>query len=343
MKNLKYLVPKGHTFMIDEENPHMITRQDLNHISRVGVLVYTLMKAVMDGLRKSPSLVSGVLFGGLDKDYQTLGMMHPERYPLLTRVDLMVDVEGNWKIAEIDPSNKHATGFSLATRLESGAGERQKFLPLLAPHITEDVTIVLARKETFFRYEQRFFAEKLAEHTGKKVIVVPEDNLKTLDGTGLILDFPFCDEMCRELLGRRFQEQPESFVNPPRHHLGGKALMTLPWEYEKWLESAGMNQLEIQELKTYLPPTYSGPFVAKEVFSSGAKGVNFDSIGKHTVFQKYVEQRPFGMNGEKKFIRLACFYVGSALAELIVAATTQLPVHGGEGAVNYHVNLREEG
>ena len=342
MKNLEYLVPKGHTFMIDEENPHLVTKQDLGHIARVGVLVYALMRTAMDGMKKNSSSVSDVLFGGLEKDYQSLGMMHPERCPLLTRVDLMVDVDGNWKIAEIDPSNKHATGFSLATRLESGAGARQKFLSLLAPYITEDMTIVLARKETFFRFEQRFFAEKLAEFTRKKVTVVPEDKLKTLD-EGLILDFPFCDSMCRELLGRRFQDRPESFVNPPRHHLGGKALMTLPWEHEKWLESAGMGQPEIQELKTYLPPTYSGPFVGKEVFSSGAKGVNFDSIGKHTVFQKYVEQCSFDMNGQKKFIRLACFYVGSALAELIVAATTQLPVHGGEGAVNYHVNLKEEG
>jgi hypothetical protein len=254
----------------------------------------------------------------------------------------MVDVEGNWKIAEIDPSNKHGTGFSLAIRLESGAGERQKFLPLLAPHITDDVTIVLARKESFFRFEQRFFAEKLAEYTGKKVTVVPEEKVKTLDN-GLVFDFPSCDPLCRELLGCRFKERPESFVNPPRHHLGGKAIMTLPWEHKHWLQSVGMCGSEIQELRTYLPPTYSGPFVAKEVFSSGAKGVNFDSVGKHTVFQKYVEQSMFDKGGEKRFIRLACFYVGSELAEMAVTSTSRMPVHGGVGAVDYHVDLREIG
>jgi len=342
MKNLE-LVPNGHTFTIDEEKPFLITAQDFQNISRIGVLVYTLLRSVVEGMKKSSLTISDLLCFGLDTGYRNLGTIHPERLPTLIRVDLMVDVCGRWKIAEIDPANKHGTGFALATRYESGAGERQKLLSLLAPYITDDVTIVLGRKETFFRFEQRYLAEKLAEHTGKNVVVVPEEKLAKKLGGGLILDFPFCDNASTELLTRRFMEQPECFINPPRHFLGGKALMTMPYEHAEWLEDAGMSKPEIDELKKYLPPTYLGPFVGKEVFSSGAKGVSFHGVDNRAVFQQYVTQNSFSLGGTEKFIRMACFFVGSSLGELIVSANTVLPVHGGNTAVHYHVNMKKEG
>ncbi|MBI4224955.1 MAG: hypothetical protein HY617_01345 [Candidatus Sungbacteria bacterium] len=252
----------------------------------------------------------------------------------------MVDVEGNWKIAEIDPSNKHGMGFALATRYENRAGDRQKLLSLLAPFVTEDMTVVLGRHEEFFRLEQRYFAKLLTEYTGKRIEVVSEDGIpkKLKKGKGLILDFPFCHNLeSRVLLGRRFMEQPEAFINPPRHALGSKALMTLPWEHEEWLEDAGMLLTEIRELKKYLPPTYFGPFVVKELFSSGAKGVVFDAVKKRAIFQKYVAQRVFSFVGQEKFIRMACVFVGPSLAELTLSANTKLPVHGSNTAVHYHV------
>lgn len=340
MKNLDYLVSQGRKFLLDDQNPFLISMEDVQQISRLGVLLYTFFKATMSGLLKDRTLAHDLLFDGLEAAYGNLLWQHPERHPTLIRVDLMVDINGAWKIAEIDPSNKHGMGFALACRYESGAGERQKLLSLLAPYVTSDVIIVLGRKESFYTREQKFFAGKLAEYTGKKVVVVPEDNLtlKIPDET-LILDFPFCGEDAWRVLSRQFCEKPESFINPPRHALGGKALMTLPYEHAEWLEEAGMERVEIEELKTYLPPTYSGPFVGKEVFSSGAKGVFFDAVDKKTVFQKYIEQRAFRLNGECRFIRTAAHFVGSSLGELTVSATTTLPVHGGNDTMNYHVGI----
>ncbi|MBI4224950.1 MAG: hypothetical protein HY617_01320 [Candidatus Sungbacteria bacterium] len=341
MKNLQYLVPQGHTFTIDEERPFLITTEDLAHISRIGRLVHTLLEHTMYGLGESSHWVSSILFNGLDMYYEELGIAHPRISPTLIRVDLMVDVQGNWKIAEIDPSNKHGIGFALATCYESQAKEWQRLLSLIAAYVTEDVTIVLGRKEVFFRFEQRYFAKMLAKYTGKNVMVISEDQLTKKLEDGLILDFPFCyNPESRELLGRRFFRQPEDFINPPRHMLGGKALMTLPYEYASWLESAGMSKTQIEELKTYLPPTYLGPFIGKEVFSSGAKGVFFDAVGKNTVFQKYIPQRAFLLDGAEKFIRMACFFVQDQLGELIVSANTELPVHGGNTAVHYHVEVQ---
>lgn len=341
MRILEYLVPRKHIFMIDEEMPFVITAKDFQRISRIGALVRTLLKCTLDGLGKNPYPVSTFLCDGLDAYYRQLSIAHIEMSPTLTRVDLMVDVEGNWKIAEIDPSNKHGMGFALATRYESGAGKEQKLLSLLAPYVTDDVTIVLGRKDSFFHLEQQFFAEKLAEHTTKKIVIIPEEKLIRDFHGGLILDLPFCDNAdSRELLGRRFIEQPESFINPPRHMLGNKALMTLPYEHAEWLEDAGMSRVEIDELKQYLPPTYLGPFVVKEVFSSGAKGVFFDAVGKHTVSQRYLDQYVFLLHGQKKFIRMACIFVGPALAELTASSDTRVPVHGGNTAVHYHVQVR---
>lgn len=344
MKNLEFLVPSGHTFMVDDERPFLITAEDFQHISRIGVLVHTLLKRTMDGLVTDSHPVSEILFEGLDAQYCELGIAHPEMSPTLIRVDLMIDVEGNWKIAEIDPSNKHGMGFALAIRYESGAVDRQKLLSLLAPFVTDDMTIVLGRKEEFFRLEQRYFAEMLAEYTGKRIEVVSEDGIpkKFKRGRGLILDFPFCNNLeTRKLLEQRFLGQPETFFNPPRHALGSKALMTLPWEHREWLENAGMSMTEIKELKMYLPPTYLGPFIGKEVFSSGAKGIFFDAFGKHVVLQKYVNQRVFSLGGQEKFIRMACVFVGPSLGELTVSANTELPVHGSNTAVHYHVESKD--
>lgn len=344
MKDLKYLVPKGHAFVVDDKKPFLVDQKDLRLISRIGVLTYTLMRTVMEGMKKNSSRVSDVLFGGLDPDYQTLSMAHPERLPVLTRVDLMVDSNGKWKIAEIDPSNKHGLGISHAVRFESGAGERQKMLPLLVPYVTDNVTIILGQKDIFFRYELRYFAKKLAEYTGKKVFVVSEEDIlrdELRDG-GLILDFPNCrNQQCLQKLVQQFMERPTSFINPPRHHLGGKALMTLPYEHSDWLESNGMPKAEVEELRMYLPPTFLGPFVGKEVYSSGAKGVSFYGLENRSIFQQYIKQYPFDMDGQK-FVRLACFFVGSTLAEVLVTATTSLPVHNGIGAINYHMNVNEK-
>ena len=342
MKNLEFLVPSGHTFVVDEEKPFLITSEDFRHISRIGVLVHMLLERTVDGLGKDPHVVSTVLFDGLDEYYRQLGTAHPQMYPTLIRVDLMVDIAGNWKIAEIDPANKHGMGFALATRYESGAGNQQKLLSLVAPFVTDDVTVVLGRQEEFFRLEQRYFAKMLAEYTGKRIEVVSEDGLpkKLRRGKGLILDFPFCNNLkSREVLGRRFLGQPEVFFNPPRHALGSKALMTLPWEHEEWLEHAGMSMTEIRELRKYLPPTYLGPFVVKDVLSSGARGVSFDAISTNTVSQKYLKQRTFSFGRQEKFIRMACIFIGSSLAELTVSTDTKLPVHGGDSAVHYHVEV----
>mgnify|MGYP001560334296 FL=1 len=347
MKNLTYLMSNGHSFMVDDQNPFVISRIDLDHITRVGQLVCTLFRSTMDGLKaSSPSPVSSVLFDGLSADYQALGIRHPQCYPVLTRIDLMVDTDGNWKIAEIDPSNKHGMGFALATRYESGAGERQKLLSLLEPHVRQNdiTTIVIGRKESFYTREQKYFAGKLQEHTGRTIDVMPEDLVENwVNSDSLMLDFPICHnpaafkKLSRFFLGTG----PGHFINPPRHMLGGKALMTLPYEHEEWLESAGMGESEIVELRKYLPPTYLGPFIGKEVFSSGAKGVFFDAVGKKIVFQKYIPQRRFSLGGEERFIRMACHFVGSSLGELTVTATKSLPVHGGNDSINYHVVVKE--
>src|SRR3989338_3790434 len=102
MKNLNYLVSQGHSFMVDDENLFYISTEDLGHISRLGALVYTFLKAVMNGLRNDPAPVSEVLFDGLQADYHAFNVAHLERHPVLIRVDLMVDINGNWKIAEIE-------------------------------------------------------------------------------------------------------------------------------------------------------------------------------------------------------------------------------------------------
>ena len=341
MKNLDYLVSKPHEFILDE-HLFRITREDLVKLARMGELVNKFLIAtteVQDGfLLKSLSAT-------LNETYLEAGTTHLHIPPRLVRVDVMADKDGNWKIAEIDPSNKHGLGFALACRNESGAGERQKLLTLLAQYVTDDVHIFLGRKESFYAREKKYFAQKLTEFTGRRVKVFSEEQLEAqkFPENGIFLDFPLCGEKASRMLLSRWKERPDSFINPPRHGLGSKAVMALPFLDQYLFKNYGsMSSEELDELKKFIPPTYNGPFVTKEVFSSGAKGVYFDAIGKETVVQKYVKQKTFPLADADRFIRLAVHLVNGKLAELTVTASKNLPVHGGNGVVNYHVGLKED-
>lgn len=340
MKNLTHLVSKGHQFLVDDEHPFLITKEDVGRIARIGEVAYALLTKTQDGLHAGAPSIEEVLAQGGTERHMPLQLLHPDRYPVLIRIDLMVDTKGNWMIAEIDPSNKHGTGFSMAIRNESNAGERQKLLTLLGQHVTGDTAIILGRKESFFHKEQSYFADLLSKQTGHKVRALASEHVvKKLKPHELILDFPSCcAPEAHELLVHEWTERPERFINPPRHLLGSKALMTLPFEHCEWLTAHGMEDSVLRELQQCIPATYLGPFVSKETYSSGAKGVSFGS-GKAAVFQRFVAQRAFEFDGAQQFIRMACFYVGPQLAELAVSACSQLPVHGGDATVNYHVNL----
>lgn len=365
MRNISSIVPNGHCFNLGDR-PFVIESSDLQKIIALGPVLGRFMNAMQAIVQTvtntnikltSPwKLVRDILSVELNAQHKKLLGVHPQRNSLLTRVDFMIDETGELKIAEIDPMNKHGLGFALLCRNESGHSARQRILSLFSELLSEyeDLFIILSRKDEFFEKEQCYFAEQLSGFAGKSVDILTESDqagiIKSAQSThSCFLDCPVLqDGSLNQRLLDVFLKTPKRFLMPPKHWMGNKALMAFLHE-PLLLEilNAFLSDMDIGLLKQYIPPTFatnpcSDGFVVKKVLSSGAKGVFFGEGAPkgNVVYQKYVLQKKFILEGKDQHIRIAVHYVGVQLGELTVTSSADLPVHGNSQSVNYHVVLK---
>lgn len=368
MKKIATVLPVGHDFHISPE-PFLIGMNDLLHIKNIGKAAYEFMTAMQvimyicrHELRLKPDLKSfhKTVVNGFQKDYKDVFALFPNKAPRFMRIDLMHNAQGEWKIAEIDPTNKHGLGFALLCRNESGHGESQKILTMLAKTVGEgkNLCLILGLKEEFFRQEQQYFATQLQKVLGTNVTLVQEGSYRwetelrsrINDDSYIFFDLPIIQDavLSKELLAL-YKSKPRRFMNPPEHWMGNKALLAFVHEPEmRQILKAFLKESVIEELRNYISPTYlhkqEGRYVAKKYYSSGAKGVYFNQRDVNTatnvVYQQFVEQQWHMINGSNQYIRLAAHFIGSELGELTVTALPELPVHGNSRAVNMHVGLK---
>ncbi|MFZ2150273.1 MAG: hypothetical protein WAV15_03900 [Minisyncoccia bacterium] len=369
MKYLESLVPRGHSFRLSDEL-FMISKSELDVLISLGPAVSKFMTAsqaiiqmaLLDlDLSARWKRVRELLFTDINAQYKKTLHLHPQRNSRVTRVDFMVDQKGEFKIAEIDPLNKHGLGFALACRNESGNGDRQKILSYFGElmHNYDEMCIILSPKDKFFTLEQTYFAAKLSESTGKPVSVISGEDLEELKRKALserccFLDCPVLDnETANEALIKVFVSSPKRFIIPPKHWMGNKSLMAFVHDNESGV--SGLLELlldtaALKKMKFHTPPTFVGEpwdddaLVMKKVMSSGAKGVFFEGrvSDRDVIYQRFVPQRTYLLDGKNQFIRLAAHYVGSRLAELTVTASEKIPVHGNSSSINYHVGLKTD-
>lgn len=365
MKDLDWVVPNKQNFKLSDEL-FSIELADLQRIMVLGPVISRFMSAMQTilyiavstnlKLVNSYSFIRNILLWDINTDHKKLVGVHPQRNSLLTRIDFMVSENSELKIAEIDPMNKHGLGFALLCRNESGHSERQKILTLFSELVNgyEDLSIIISRKDEFFHQEQEYFARKLGEFSGKPTCIITErckgELIKKMENpASCFLDCPVLDDAnINQRLLHVFNETPKRFLVPPKHWMANKALMAFLYEpvLLKTLR-AFLDDKDIDLLQQHIPPTYttnpnSEGFIVKKVMSSGAKGVFFNGNApdKGVIYQQYVHQKKYVLDGMGQHIRLAAHFVGVKLGELTVTSSAQVPVHGGSNAVNYHVVLK---
>ena len=368
MRNLSFVVPNDQCFNLSDEL-FQIEPTDLEKIVDMGPVFYRFMSAMQSivnivsnstlKLSRTWQLVRSYLLIEINPQHKKLIGVHPQRNSLLTRVDFMVDQNGELKIAEIDPINKHGIGFALLCRNESGHEERQKILSLLSELFDgyKSLAIIISERDNFFRLEQEYFAKKLGEYSGKPIHIleermeerIPQITKRIEDPDCCFLDCPVLgDKDLNQRLLDVFANTPKRFLVPPKHWMGNKAIMAFLYEPELlMILRAFLNDEDIRMLQKYIPLTLttnpkSKGFVVKKVLSSGAKGVFFGETRptRNVIYQEYVSQKKFLLENKEQYIRLAAHFVGVKLAELTVTSSSQVPVHGNSESVNYHVILK---
>ena len=245
---------------------------------------------------------------GVPRMYQELQGFRLRDIPMLLKLDLMVNEQGEFRIAEIDGHNKHGLGYStLAKRLRSAIAPGASTLPgavaLLAEHIrskgTDALTLFYADQERFYLPEFQIAAAEFAVHGIACKIVSEMDANESDFREGIFLDLPFLYHNVQLYAGivRNYKDRNISFIIPPKPFLGAKGVLALLRNDvgDAQLESILCSFIRKQSLdlvRSYIPATFlvglqgltkaqaldlvsERRYVLKESISSGMKGTVF--------------------------------------------------------------------
>jgi hypothetical protein len=216
-------------------------------------------------------IIRAALTNGVSKVFTPLQKMNPEEQSMITKIDLMEDVFGNFWIAEIDGYNPRGMGYStLAARLAKQASTAGR-LPGVAASLARQLiergrdrfTFLYADNERFYLPEFAIFQSEMAEH-GIGVEVVSELDLKLDETDGnLFVVFPPLNKNVplAQQLSRRYQNGSVSFLIPPKPYLGSKAVLALIKNQERnqELEKVLREYVEgaaLECVRQYIPETY---------------------------------------------------------------------------------------
>lgn len=254
---------------------------------------------------------------GVPKVYHELHGMNVKHIPKLLKVDLMIDQNGNFKIAEVDGHNKHGLGYStLGLRFREALYPEAKSLPGVVNVLSEavkrlghhQIKLFYADQERFYIPEFEVACQEFMKY-GIHCHVVSEMNVDdAFLHCGLFLDLPFLYhriELYRTIIAA-YKTGAVSFVIPPKPFLGAKGILAL------LRNDGGNDQLEsllqtfirresLALVRQYIPETvFVGNqaegfnaildrvsrkrYVLKESISNGMKGTvfsddeNFDAV-----------------------------------------------------------------
>lgn len=262
-------------------------------------------------------LARRVFSTGVPKVYQELQGMNFRHVPKLLKVDLMVDHNGDFKIAEIDGHNKHGLGYStLGLRFREALYPQAKaFSGTVRTLATElkrlghtEIKLLYADQERFYVPEFFIAQQEFAKH-GISCILMSETMVnKTFLESGMFLDLPFLyyREGLYETIISAYKSGKVEFIIPPKPFLGAKGVLALlrndgkDEQLEALLRSFIRKQ-SLEQVRGYIPETVlvgkqaewidsirervsRKRFVLKESISSGMKGTvfsdeeGFDSI-----------------------------------------------------------------
>lgn len=254
---------------------------------------------------------------GVPHVYQGLQGMNVRHIPKLLKVDLMVDQNGNFKIAEIDGHNKHGLGYStLSMRFREALYPQTKSFPgtvkILAEELKRlghtEIKLLYADQERFYVPEFEVARQEFSKYGIRCLVVSEMDMNEAFLNSGIFLDLPFLyhKKEAYETIISAYKNGKVEFIIPPKPFLGAKGVLAL------LRNDGGNNHLEallisfikkqsLDLVRKYIPETLlvgkqaegidsvqervsRKRFVLKESISSGMKGtvfsdeVCFDSV-----------------------------------------------------------------
>ncbi len=307
----------SHAFLLSP-SVYQITeaqRQELNKLgfalydcllglSHIAVIAYD-QKLNYDGAW----LLSRKVFStGVPKIYQELQGMNVKHVPKLLKVDLMVDQNGNFKIAEIDGHNKHGLRYStLGLRFREALYPQAQAFPgtvkTLAKEVVRlgysEIKLFYADQERLYVPEFEIAKQEFSKHGINCLVISEMDASPEFLENGLFLDLPFLyhRQGLYEPIISAYKNGGVNFIIPPKPFLGAKGVLALlrndthDEQVEALLRSFIKKQ-SLDLLRKYIPETLlvgkqaegfdsiqervsQKRFVLKESISSGMKGTIF--------------------------------------------------------------------
>lgn len=245
---------------------------------------------------------------GVPGVYQPLQGLNPKSVCKLLKVDLMVDENGAFKIAEIDGHNKHGTGYStLAKRFRMALYQDAHALPgvvnLLAQEVKrlgfDHIKMFYADQDRFYLPEFEIARQEFATH-GVPMLLLPELMTNTsLLQDGLFMDLPALYQKVDlyDQIVPAYTRGDVSFIIPPKPFMGAKGMLALLRndardEGIEVMLRTFIKPKSLELVRCYIPETYlvgtqsttadqvrelvsRKKYVLKESISSGMKGTVF--------------------------------------------------------------------
>ncbi|MEY3783945.1 MAG: hypothetical protein RLZZ230_267 [Candidatus Parcubacteria bacterium] len=253
-------------------------------------------------------LARKVFSTGVPKIYQELQGMNVRHVAKLLKVDFMIDINGQFKIAEVDGHNKHGLGYStIGLRFREALYPEAKSLPGAVKALSEEINrlghneikLFYADQERFYIPEFEVASQEFKKHGISCRLVSEMAAEKSFLQQGLFLDLPFLYHRIDlyPTIISAYKAGTVEFIIPPKPFLGAKGVLALlrndgkDEQVESLLRSFIKNQ-SLDLVRQYIPETVlvgkqatrfdsamnyvaGKRYVLKESISSGMKGVHF--------------------------------------------------------------------
>ena len=305
---------ESHSFLLSP-SVYEVTEAQCQELSKLGHALYDCLLGLshIAVIAYDSSLNYGgawnfarkVFSTGVPKIYQELQGINVRHIPKLLKVDLMIDQNGSFKIAEIDGHNKHGLGYStLGLRFRKALYPKAKGFPGAVKTLAEEVKRMgHAELKLLYSDQEQFYvpefevAKQEFHRNGIDCKIVSEMNAdETFVEEGLFLDLPFLYHKANlyETIIPAYKNGKVEFIIPPKPFLGAKGVLAL-------LRNDGKNdQLEAILLSFIKKPSLDlARQYIPETLLVGRQAESFESVKEKTSNKKYVlkESISSGMKG----------------------------------------------
>ncbi len=308
---------QSHAFLLSP-SMYQITQTQYEEFRKLGFALYDCLQGLShiaiiaydQSLNYSGvwHVVRKIFSTGVPRIYHELQGLNVRHIPKLLKVDVMVDQDGNFKIAEIDGHNKHGLGYAtLALRFREALHPQAVSFPGTVKTLVQElkrlgyaeIKILCGDQERFYVPEFEIARQEFSKYGITCTVVSEMDADEAFLESGMFLDLPFLYQKKElyDVIIAAYKNGKVDFIIPPKPFLGAKGVLALLRNdgKSKQLEavlSSFIREESLELVRQYIPQTFlvgkqgeridvlkelisRKNFVLKESISSGMKGTVF--------------------------------------------------------------------